>query len=107
MTVISVLPQQKPLANYTDISILGNEGLPVLRISKLTEIKRSKFEMYGTAHLVAGIADISCKTLLTHPDVRKLAQGNNSYDIILIEVFHSNCHNGLARKFKAPVIGKN
>lgn len=106
LTVISFFPQIKPLSNFTDVSLVTNQSLPVLRNSKLDLIRRPRIEMYGTPHLVAEIAQLSCETLMVHPNVRQLIEENNSYDVILREVFNTNCHNGLAKKFKAPVIGE-
>lgn len=106
ITVISFFPQVRPLSNYTDVSLQGLQSFPDVRVSELDQIRSPRIEMYGTPHFIAEIGHMSCEVLLTHPDVRKIVEKNNTYDVILREVFYTNCHNGLAKKFKAPVIGK-
>lgn len=104
ITVISFYPQSDYIPNYRDV-ILGNK-LPVLRIANMQEIKSPRIEMYDTAFLVADIAEKSCEALMNSAKFHKFLEENNSYDLIIAEVFHSNCHNGLVKKLKVPVIGK-
>lgn len=104
VTVISFFPQNESMTNYRDVSL--GEDPPILRIANMDQIKSPRLEMYGTAFLVADIAEKSCEALLARPNVHEFLKENNSYDLIITEVFHSNCHNGLVKKLKAPVVGK-
>lgn len=106
VTVISHFPQENALPNYIDISLRSKDGLPALRVSDLNNIRIPKVEMYSTAHLIADVAEKSCEVLATHPKVISLLKEVNKYDVIFVEMFHSNCHFGITKKFKAPTIGK-
>lgn len=106
VTVISFFPQSESIANYRDLNLGGKNGLPLLRIANLNEIKSPRLEMYTTANLVAELAEKSCEALFNSSNLYEFLKENNSYDLIIREVFHSNCHNGLTKILKAPVIGK-
>lgn len=106
VTVISFFTREKRIENYTELSLLSENGLPRLRIVSIEKIKSPKLEMYSTAHLVAEMAEKSCKALLTNPGIYRFLAHQNSFDVILREIFHSNCDHGIAKKFKAPVVGK-
>lgn len=106
VTVISHFLHDNPPPNYRHINLLSKGSLPGLRVSDANRIRKPKFEMYSTAHLVAEIAEKSCTALLTHPDVFSFLKEGNNYDVVLVQTFHSNCHYGITKKFKAPTIGK-
>lgn len=106
VTVISFFPQSEAIPNYRDISLRGKNGLPVLRIANFNEIRSPKIEQYGTANLVAEMGEKSCESLFNISNLYEFLRENNSYDLIIREVFHSNCHNGLTKILNAPVIGK-
>lgn len=106
VTILTFFSQDKSIPNYRHIDLRGKDGIPVLRIANLKKIKPPKQEMYGTAHLVAEMAEKSCESFVKNPAVHSFLKENSSFDLVLREVFHSNCHNGLIKKFRAPVIGK-
>lgn len=108
LTVISYFPQKNPIPNYRDVSLLNKDGnLSGLGLMAIDKLKSPRLEMYTGVYLVKNFADLTCKPFLTHPNVVEFLNEKNQFDLILTEVFNTNCHNGVVKKFKnIPVIGK-
>ncbi|KAL3266348.1 hypothetical protein HHI36_010526 [Cryptolaemus montrouzieri] len=47
----------------------------------------------------------SCHHLLSHPEVQELMTSDGNFDLILSELFNSECNLGFVDKFKAPLVG--
>lgn len=105
VTVISFFPQTEAVRNYRDIVITDdkiNSGMGVLSADM---IRHPKHEMYAGMHLIAGFADISCSSILSNKNLHTFLKENNKFDLVMVELFNTNCHLGLAKQFGAPMIG--
>lgn len=108
VTVITFFVQNVSIHNYRDISLaFRDEGKVGTGFLELNNLLPSRLEMYRGAHFVNQFAEISCPNLLTHPNIHSFIAEENVYDIVLAEVFNSNCHNGVIKaiKHRGPVIG--
>lgn len=107
VTVISYFPRKIELSNYRDVSLLsGEENNTGLGVHHIDNLKSPRLEMYGTVNFLAGLAEATCPNFVSHPNVLNLIAENNSYDLILTEMFNTNCQNGLVKILGAPVVGK-
>ena len=67
--------------------------------------------VHSTAYSVLGItvvealSDELCNGGLRDPAVKKLLQSKDKYDLVFVEVFHTDCFLPFITKFRAPVIG--
>lgn len=93
LTVVSFFPQKFYVPNYTDISLVG---LAPLRINQV------KFE-----DVSSGFSDFTymfetsvrmCEKILQFPPVQKLVEGNAKFDLVILEMFNSDCFLSLPYK---------
>lgn len=47
----------------------------------------------------------ACDTVSQLPAVKALVNSNETFDLVIVEVFGSDCFLPLGRRFKAPVVG--
>lgn len=105
VTVISYFPQKKPLPNYRDVTLnLLNEstqsGLA------FNDLANSRFKYYGGISILSFYAEKYCDSGFLTKDFQSFLKENNKYDLLLVQIFNSECFMGLAKKFEAPVVGK-
>lgn len=104
LTVISYFPQKHPVPNYRDIPLnLNNEnstgGLA------FNDIMHSRFQSYGGLFILKQYMEQYCKVGLEDENFRKFLKEKNDFDLILFQIFTSECFMGIIKKYNAPVIG--
>lgn len=102
LTVLSFFPEKTPIANYTDISLVGEvpifmNAIPLEYVKDLTP--RSNFE------LTMDVGYNSCKRLMKTKQIQDLIKSENKYDLIIIELFNSDCFFSIVDVLKVPHIG--
>lgn len=105
VTVISFFPQKNPIPNYRDIPITTEESITGLEVLSMNMFENPKRVMWNGADFIRTLADFSCPIFLSHPNLQNFLKENNKFDVVLIELFNTNCHLGLVQKFDAPIIG--
>lgn len=106
VTVIGFFPRKIPIPNYRDITITTDDKMTGLGLLTIDMFQNPRHAMFTGADLVADLADYACKPFLVHPNLKNFLKENNTFDLVFVELFNTNCHLGLANKFKAPIIGK-
>lgn len=106
VTVISFFPQKTPIPNYRDITITTDDGMTGLGLLTFDMFGHPKHVMYTGADFAGKAGNYACKIFLPHPNLQSFLKENNTFDLVFVELFNTNCHLGLANKFKAPIIGK-
>lgn len=103
MTVLSYFPknEKNQIANYKDIDLSGPSWKEVVDLSK---IDYSMFSAFKDAILVNQWALHHCQIALKVPAVQQLIQSDSKFDLIITELFNSDCFLGFVHKFKAPFI---
>ncbi|KAJ4448260.1 hypothetical protein ANN_10274 [Periplaneta americana] len=99
--VLSHFPLKNPVANYTDISLVGStpttvNSLPVEDVASST-----------VSANMAGIIKLgidACENALVFPAVQNLFKSNQKFDLIITEFFNTDCILGFVHKFKVPYI---
>lgn len=110
LTMVSYFPQQEPITNYRDVNLVHDESFKIIPgLLKFDQSIINRIQMYSESHLLAKITDIMCKNFLTNPSIKNLITEKSSYDVMLTEIFTTNCHHGLikAMEYKGPVVGMN
>ncbi|XP_015600388.1 UDP-glucuronosyltransferase 2A3 [Cephus cinctus] len=103
VTVVSNFPREKPLKNYHDISIAG--PLTVSSHTKSMNVIGSRRPVEEMKVILNKGVEEVCRKALAHPKVQALIESNVTYDIIINEVFNTDCFLGFVYKFKAPLVG--
>jgi glucuronosyltransferase len=101
VVVVSHFPQHSPVENYTDISISGsrtrfNNSLNV------TELEKTDNALLPLA--IIGNNLKTCEMVYKNPNVENLLKSEDKFDLIINEIFVSDCFLGFVHKFKAPYI---
>lgn len=104
VTVVSPFPRKQPLKNYRDISLEGHIDT-LVNVIDLDLFKGRRYEKYANILLLAKMAYAVCEQGLSSKPVQELIKSSDTYDIIIIEQFNTDCFMGFAHKFKVPVIG--
>lgn len=101
VVVISHFPQKTPIPNYTDISLVGS--MPNV-VSAVAVDDLATGLVYTTFKFVFGLGVAGCETTLSHPPVLKLINSNEKFDLVITELFNTDCYVGFAHKFQVPFI---
>lgn len=106
LTVISYFPRSNAssLPNYKDIDLTGPSGIFV-EVVDLKNIKHNVLTPFMEFAMLRHWALDCCQENLKNPDVQKLIKSNAKFDVIITEVFNSDCFLGFVHRFKAPTIG--
>jgi len=101
VVVISHFPQKTPIPNYTDISLVGSMPNVVSTVA-LDDIATGL--VYTTLKFIFGLGVTGCEKTLSHPPVLKLINSNEKFDLVITELFNTDCYVGFAHKFQVPFI---
>lgn len=97
---VSHFPQEYTLTNITHISIEGS-----VIMASTGDISFKKVESVGSivnAIMLSYMADDHCKSILPLPQVQELV--NQKFDLIITELFNTDCFLGLIHVLNAPFI---
>lgn len=101
VVVISHFPQKTQIPNYTDISLVGS--MPNF-VSTVPLDVIATDSVYTIVTLLAELAVTGCEKTLSHPPVLKLINSKETFDLVITELFNTDCYVGFAYKFQAPFI---
>jgi glucuronosyltransferase len=101
VVVISPFPQKTPVPNYTDISLVGTMPSFVSTVP-LDDIAPGS--VYSIVKLLSDIGVTGCEKTLSHPPVLKLINSEQKFDLVITELFNTDCYVGFAYKFQVPFI---
>lgn len=104
VTVISHFPKDKPAKGYRDVSLRGTEKL-LNNFIELTELRNHSRELkiFG-AFPLGDFAKGTCETLGSKA-MQDFLKTPKKFDLILIEMWTTDCYLGLVHKFQAPFVG--
>lgn len=106
LTVLSYFPRKKVLPNYRDVDLGDGQPLAVKEVLRVDDFGHSRLELYKGSNMLVGFASMSCPSGLQSKNLQRFLKEDNSFDLILIEVFNTNCYHGLAKIFNAPMVGE-
>lgn len=102
VTVINPFPQKKPLENYRDIDIsieedIVNKFLPNMFDMADQSVWEGITMTYKFGHMLTNLT-------LQHPNVIKLINSDEQFDLVILESFLNDAHLGFVHHFKAPCV---
>lgn len=103
VTVISHFPLQENIENYTDINLSTGEQL--VNVIDMKTFKKSKLSMFFITFFLDSMSEHFCQQNFQSSILQNFIRSNDTYDVILLEYFNSDCFAGFIQKFEAPVIG--
>ncbi|XP_012257815.2 UDP-glycosyltransferase UGT5-like [Athalia rosae] len=104
LTVLSHFPSKEKLPNYKDISLVGETGI-YLNVVELSMLNHGPFHAIYELAMLKTMAVAGCASILEKPDVKKLINSDEKFDLVIVEAFNTDCPLGFVHKFKAPFIG--
>lgn len=100
--VVSHFPLKDAVPNYNDLSVAGSvktlEGA-------YTVIDAENLSMMRLIYLTWMESNAICDDVVKHPVVKALAASKDNYDVVISEIFATDCLVGFAAKFNAPLVG--
>jgi glucuronosyltransferase len=105
LVVVSHFPQTQPISNYTDI-VLGDSVKGLFSKSGLNfeKVHSLRNPMWNVINLVNDGAR-NCERVLNDPSVKKLISSDEKFDVVVNDIFHTDCFLPFAYKFRAVSIG--
>ena len=105
LVVISHFPQKEAVAHYADIVLEDSLMTPSSETGvPIEHVQSVKNPTVNVIHL-AKYGVHTCETVLSHPSVKKLIMSDEEFDVVVNEVFHTDCFLPFAYKCKAISIG--
>ncbi|KAJ3658300.1 hypothetical protein Zmor_010048 [Zophobas morio] len=107
VTVAGHFSLKNPPPNYSSLSLdirKRNTQKPPFS-SDLKDYQGTAIERWSATYLLHQMGQITCQEDFASPGLKNLINKNETFDLILVQYFSSDCFLSLAKKFKAPVIG--
>lgn len=101
LTVVSHFPLKEKLENYTDIRL--SDGNIPKEILSMEELPQGHVKHYVTPYILETLMRSSCD--LNNGVMKKLLESKEKYDLILMEMFVTDCYFGFIHHFKVPFVG--
>ncbi|XP_019756912.2 UDP-glycosyltransferase UGT5 isoform X1 [Dendroctonus ponderosae] len=102
ITIISHVKTTGDIKNGRDV-LLSDK--PLVNFLNLSDFPGNHLQRYLEAHMIGYFADLTCEPSLQSEELQNFLKEDNQFDIILTEMFNTNCFFGLINKFQAPFIG--
>jgi glucuronosyltransferase len=104
VTIISHFPKKHAIFNYKDIDLRGtttlNETVNILSYMVIPQMGQ-----ISSAFILSQWGAEACEKTLEHPNVQELIQSDEKFDLLITEMFNTDCFLAFAHKFKIPIIG--
>lgn len=99
--VVNHFPQAHAVPNYTDISLVG---------SMTNAVEDTSLENVGNGdvlehfNVLTNLAVETCEKILSFPRIQRLISSEEKFDLIIVELFITDCMLGFVHKFDVPFI---
>lgn len=104
VTVISYFPQEKSVANYRDVRLEVVDRTAPKGLA-FSDFIHSRFKYYGGIFILESYTKKYCQSGLQSRNLQSFLKEKNEFDVVLFQIFTSDCFAGLIKKYNAPVIG--
>ncbi|KAG8272888.1 UDP-glucuronosyltransferase 1-1 [Homalodisca vitripennis] len=100
VTVMSFYPQSTAVENYTDISLVG------LVPQRVNNIQFDQVQSPVRNYITMSRMGIEiCEKILQYRPVKELLDSDAKFDLVIVELFYSDCLLSLVHKYDVPYIG--
>lgn len=103
VSVISPFPQKTPLKNYRDIDTPG--VIEATKVLMDSIIDMSNQGIFDSLINLFGMGLKLTNLTFQEPEVQKLLNSKEQFDLVIMEVFVNEAHLGFGYRFNAPIIG--
>lgn len=104
VTVVSYFPDKNAPPNYKDIVLTGDVLTNSGTLDVMTRYNNYIGHFIEAYEMRYGIK--SCKDVYGSPEIKEILKNNeNTFDLLIMEQFHTDCMLGIAWKLQIPVIG--
>lgn len=101
VTMISQFPQKTPIPNYKDISLVGS--MPDF-VSQVPLDDVATGYVHTTIGILAYLGYVNCENTLEFPAMKEFIAANEKFDLIITELFNTDCLLGYVYKQNTPFI---
>jgi glucuronosyltransferase len=101
VTVISHFPQKTPIPNYRDISLIGS--MPEF-VNQVPLDAIATGYVHTTINFLAYMGYVNCENTMEFPAMKKFIAANEKFDLIVTELFNTDCMLGYVYKQNTPFI---
>nr|CAD7260181.1 unnamed protein product [Timema shepardi] len=102
VVVASHFPQKISLTNYTDISLEGsaeNNGTKAVTLEII-----DKLSQWIISPMLTSFGQKNCEAVFQYPPIQMLLKSDEKFDLLISELFNTDCYLGFVHKFKVPHI---
>ncbi|XP_048513493.1 UDP-glycosyltransferase UGT5-like [Athalia rosae] len=103
VTVLGHFPREIPMDNYHDITM--HESVNRTVNSKDIDAFSSRSYVSLMMDFVRDGDESVCRKGLRHPNVQKLIKSDEKFDILITEIFNTDCFLGFVHKTQLPFVG--
>lgn len=101
VTMISHFPQQNPVPNYRDISLVGS--MPEFVSQVPLDLVATGYA-HTTVGILAYLGYVNCENTLEFPAMKEFIAANEKFDLIVTELFNTDCFLGYVYRQNTPFI---
>ena len=101
VVIVGHFPRKTPLENYKDISINGS--MPGLANKVYFELDSARMT-FPPMRMFRDTTE-KCELVFKHSSVQEFLKYQDKFDVIITEIFGSDCFLGFVHKFNAPYVG--
>lgn len=102
VTMFSYNPPSQPTKNFKSISLSEHESARA-HIIDLSE--STSFQPHFVGFRMAERSHLNCERLLTDTRIRNLMKSGETFDLVIVELFNSDCLLAVGYKLGAPMMG--
>jgi glucuronosyltransferase len=104
LTVISHFPPKNPIPSYKNIDLRGTATVNKT-VNIISYMVIPQMGQITSALLLSQWGTEACQKTLEHPNVQELIKSDEKFDLLITEMFNTDCFLAFAHKFKIPIIG--
>lgn len=107
ITMISHFPLEHHQQNYVDIDLNDGNAQLLLNVINVNEIRDFRWSKYAVPLQLLNFSKISCTDGFKSYNLQNFLKSTTTpkYDIIITELFNTDCFMALVNKFPAPIVG--
>ncbi|KAK9870915.1 hypothetical protein WA026_009877 [Henosepilachna vigintioctopunctata] len=105
VTVLSHFPLQQKIPRYKDISLSGTIPILVEELNLEHYYDSSRLLRYRTVFELDEFAEMVCQGIYGSGRLNEVLQSSDKYDLIIVEMFNSDCLLPINSKINAPIVG--
>ncbi|XP_021193615.3 UDP-glucosyltransferase 2 [Helicoverpa armigera] len=103
LTVVTHFPMKNPPPNVQQISLAGT--IPEITNNLTVQHDSIKPDFIRNLEQIMKECVDACSTVAKVPAVKALLNSTETFDLVIVEVFGSDCFLPLGKKYQAPVVG--